>query len=271
MSDWSPVLSRRAFIAASACLGAAARVGCGSEATVAPIEEPAASYYDWTGLRRDGDKLIYYENNKLSSRWGIDVSEHQEGAIDWDTVAEAGVQFVFVRVGNRGATEGTLNADEFFQQNALGAAAAGLEVSAYFFSQALTEDEAIEEANFAIARLSEAESAGVTFAYVAYDHEAVDIAGARANDLSDTQFTANARAFCDTLVTAGYKPMLYGNPQDMERLSPYLRDTYPLWYAEYGVYIPTMPLRYAIWQYSNTGSIPGIPGDVDLNLWFDQK
>lgn len=268
MSDSSLVISRRAFVVASACLGAAALTGCSAPEVAGTAEEEFVSDYDWTGLRRDGDKLTYYENNQLASLWGIDVSEHQDKSIDWAQVADAGVQFAFVRVGNRGATEGTLNTDAFFQENATGAAAAGMVVGAYFFSQALTEDEAREEANFTIARLSEAESQGVTFSYVAYDHEAVEIDGARANELSDAQFTANARSFCDVIAAAGYKPMIYGNPQDLERLSPHLRDSYPLWYAEYGVYIPTAPINFAIWQYSNTGQIPGIDGDVDLNLWF---
>ena len=156
-------LTRRRFVAGAACAVACAAagllVGCGpasESANVASIE-PYVSPYDWSGLVRDGEKLAYYENDALCSRWGIDVSEHQGNDIDWAAVADAGVQFAFARIGNRGATEGALSADEFFFQNAIRAGEVGIQVSAYFFSQALTEDEAREEAQFALDNLRETE------------------------------------------------------------------------------------------------------------------
>lgn len=172
-------LTRRRFVAGAACAVACAAAGLSSvagrpsrSAEVAAIE-PYVSPYDWSGLVRDGEKLSYYENDALCSRWGIDVSEHQGNDIDWAAVADAGVQFAFARIGNRGATEGALSADEFFFQNAVRAGEVGIQVSAYFFSQALTEDEAREEAQFALDNLRETEASGATFAYVAYDHEPV--------------------------------------------------------------------------------------------------
>ncbi|HJI12993.1 MAG TPA: GH25 family lysozyme [Adlercreutzia equolifaciens] len=179
-------LTRRRFVAGAACAVACAAagllVGCGSASKSAEVAaiEPYVSPYDWSGLVRDGEKLAYYENDALCSRWGIDVSEHQGNDIDWAAVADAGVQFAFARIGNRGATEGALSADEFFFQNAVRAGEVGIQVSAYFFSQALTEDEAREEAQFALDNLRETEAAGATFVYVAYDHEPVEIEGARA-------------------------------------------------------------------------------------------
>ena len=273
MSHWSPLLSRRAFLAGSAWLGAAALTGCGETApsstpSVTDILPDEASPFDWRGLVWVGEKLEYFDDDRLASRWGIDVSEHQ-GDIDWRTVMESTVQFAFVRIGNRGATEGTLNADPYFHKNAVAATEVGIEVSAYYFSQALTEDEAREEANSAIVDLAEAEADGATFAYVAYDHEPVDMPGARANDLSERQFTANARAFCEVIAKAGYKPMIYGNPEDLARIAPELRNAYPIWYAEYGVESPTLPFDFAIWQYTNAGTVPGINHEVDLNIWFD--
>lgn len=196
-------LTRRRFVAGAACAVACAAagllVGCGSSSKSAEVAaiEPYVSPYDWSGLVREGEKLAYYENDALCSRWGIDVSEHQGNDIDWAAVADAGVQFAFARIGNRGATEGALSADEFFFQNAIRAGEVGIQVSAYFFSQALTEDEAREEARFALDNLRETEAAGATFSYVAYDHEPVEIEGARANNLSSDQLTANARAFCE--------------------------------------------------------------------------
>lgn len=128
-------LTRRRFVAGAACVAAGLLIGCGStsgSAEVAAIE-PYVSPYDWSGLTRDGEKLEYYEDGRLCSRWGIDVSEHQGNDIDWAAVADAGVQFAFARIGNRGATEGALSADEFFFQNAIRAGEAGIQVSAYFY------------------------------------------------------------------------------------------------------------------------------------------
>ena len=145
-------LTRRRFVAGAACVAAGLLIGCESTSGSAEVAviEPYVSPYDWSGLTRDGEKLEYYEDGRLCSRWGIDVSEHQGNDIDWAAVADAGVQFAFARIGNRGATEGALSADEFFFQNAIRAGEAGIQVSAYFFSQALTEDEAREEARFAL-------------------------------------------------------------------------------------------------------------------------
>ena len=266
-------LTRRSFVTGAACAMAGLLVGCGSSPEPSKAAEiaPYVSPYDWAGLTRDGDKLEYFEDGELRSRWGIDVSEHQGSDIDWSAVADAGVQFAFARIGNRGATEGALSADEFFYQNAIRACEAGIAVSAYFFSQAINEDEAREEAEFALANLRETEAAGATFVYVAYDHEPVEIDGARANGLSGDQLTANARVFCEAVAAAGYKPLLYGNQRDLLRLSPELRETYPVWLAEYGVESPTAPFDFAIWQYTNAGSVPGIPTDVDLNLWLEPQ
>lgn len=267
----SRALTRRAFVAGAACATTGLLVGCGSSGGSAgeAEEESYVSPYDWSGLVRDGEKLEYYEGGVLCSRWGIDVSEHQGNDIDWAAVAGAGVQFVFARIGNRGATEGVLSADRFFFQNAIRAGEVGIQVSAYFFSQAVTEDEAREEAQFALDNLRETEGAGASFAYVAYDHEPVEIEGARANGLSGDQLTANARAFCEVIAAAGYAPMLYGNQCDLLRLAPDLRAAYPVWLAEYDVEAPTAPLDFVIWQYTNAGVVPGIPADVDLNVWLE--
>ena len=127
-------LTRRRFVAGAACAVACAAAGllvsCGSASKSAEVAaiEPYVSPYDWSGLVRDGEKLAYYENDALCSRWGIDVSEHQGNDIDWAAVADAGVQFAFARIGNRGATEGALSADEFFFQNAIRAGEVGIQV-----------------------------------------------------------------------------------------------------------------------------------------------
>ena len=266
------LLTRRAFLgvaAATACAGASLLAGCGSggaSGAAAPVDIPCP--YDWANLRWEEGRPVYYEGDQARSRWGVDVSEHQR-AVDWEAVAGAGAQFAFVRIGNRGATEGKLDVDEFFLANAIGAQAAGIPVSAYFFSQSLDEAEAREEAAFAIEQLREAEHEGVTFHMVAYDHEPVEIEGARANDLPPDQFAANARAFCEHIQKAGFSPMIYGNQQDLMRLSVEERATYPLWLAEYGIDDPTVTFNFAIWQYTNKGTVPGIDTDADLNIWLE--
>lgn len=269
MPPRSKNLSRRSFVIAGACLAAGVLAGCNSEEVA---EDPAkyVSPYDWSGLMYDGQRLDYFENDTVVSQWGIDVSEHQ-GEINWQAVATTTVQYVFVRIGNRGATAGALDTDDFFQANALGAAKAGIPLSAYFFSQSLTEDEAREEAEFALNALRVMEVQGVSFQYVAYDHEMVQIDGARANDLTPEQFSANAKAFCEVVAKNGYEPMIYGNQADLLRLTPEVRRTYPLWLAEYDVMAPTAPFDFALWQYSNAGIVPGIEHPVDLNLWLNPK
>lgn len=267
------ILSRRSFIAASTCAVAGLLVGCGSASGTGgdiPEVPQYQSPYDWSGLMWDGERLDYFENDVVCSRWGIDVSEHQ-GSIDWEKVATTSVQYAFVRIGNRGATAGALGVDDYFRANATGAAEVGIPVGAYFFSQSINEDEAREEANFALDAVRAVEADGVSFTHIAYDHEEVEIDGARANDLSTAQFSANAEAFCETIAAAGYEPMIYGNQIDLLRLAPGLRERYPLWLAEYGVDAPTAPLDFAIWQYTNAGTVPGIETDVDLNLWLTAK
>ena len=272
--DWSRALSRRSFVVASACLAAGVLAGCSSEPQATePSESAIINYqspYDWAGLQWDGEKLSYYEDGKLRSRWGIDVSEHQ-GYVRWRNVAAAGVEFAFLRVGNRGATEGTLGVDESFMMNAKDATKFEVPISAYFFSQSLTEEEAREEAEFAIEQMHIAEEQGATFEYLAYDHEPVEVQGARANDLDPDQFTANALAFCEVAEKAGYKPMLYGNQKDLLRLTEEVRKRYPVWLAEYDVEVPTAPVDFNIWQYTNNGTVDGIDVPVDLNLWLDSK
>ncbi|WP_251213234.1 GH25 family lysozyme [Adlercreutzia murintestinalis] len=230
-------------------------------------EQAYVSPYDWACLVPDGERLAYVENGVVLSQWGIDVSEHQR-AIDWTAVATVAPQFAFVRIGNRGATVGALDTDECFFSNCMGAAGARIPVSGYFFSQALNQDEAVEEARYALDRVQQVRSRGCTIQAIAYDHEAVNIEGARANDLSGAQLSQNVVAFCEEIAAAGYRAMIYGNQRDLLKLDENVRDAYPLWLAEYGVDHPSAPFDFALWQYTNAGTIPGIPTSVDLNIWL---
>lgn len=151
---------------------------CGPEDAAEPAAQAYVSPYDWSGLERSGDRLAFRENGEVRSQLGVDVSDHQ-GAIDWSAVASDGVDFAFVRVGNRGYTEGALYADTRYAENIDNATSAGLDVGAYFFSQAVSVEEAREEAEFVLRLL-----AGRYLALpVAYDHEPVADGAGRANNM----------------------------------------------------------------------------------------
>lgn len=221
------------------------------------------SPYNWSGLERTGDRLSYYEGGELRSQLGVDVSSHQ-GSIDWQAVAADGIDFAIVRAGNRGYTEGALYADERFAENIDGAAAAGLDTGVYFFSQAITPEEAREEADFVLEQL-----AGRNLSLpVTFDHEPVSDSTGRANNLAGTELAACARAFCERIEQAGYDTMIYGNKQDIARFGASVPDDRPVWFAEYDVAQPTGQFDFVMWQYTNGGTVAGIPTNVDLNILF---
>lgn len=224
------------------------------------------SPYNWAGLQFQGDRLSYFENDTLRSDLGVDVSSHQ-GAINWSAVASDGIDFALIRVGNRGYTEGSLYVDERFAENIDGAAAAGLETGVYFFSQAVNEDEARQEADLVVRQLN---GRKLTLP-VAYDHEPVTDPAGRANHMTGAELAACARAFCERIEAAGYDTIIYGNKQDIARLAGDSLDNRPVWLAEYDVSRPTAAFDFALWQYTNGGNVDGIPTAVDLNIRFLTK
>lgn len=219
--------------------------------------------YDFTKLVCQSDLMKYFEDGKQTSYVGIDVSKFQD-YIDFVKVKKAGIHFVMIRVGARGYGTGQLIVDEYFSDNIKRATDAGLAVGVYFYSQAITEEEAIEEANLVIENLGEYQ-----LSYpVAFDMELVENDTARTDTLSKTERTAITKAFLDTIAAAGYKTVIYGNKQwlikeiDMSKLT-----AYDVWLAQEED-IPDYPYKFTMWQYSRTGSIDGIVGYVDLNISF---
>ncbi len=219
--------------------------------------------YDYANLTKDG-KLFSYQDEHYTSRVGIDVSKYQ-GTIHWDEVKAQGIEFVFIRIGYRGYGEaGTINLDQCFQDNIKGAQAAGLDVGVYFFSQAVNEEEAIEEAEFVVKSLQGYELQ----LPVVYDPETIRNDVARTDHVTGEQFTKNTRAFCDCIRENGYDAMIYSNMMweafqfDLKQL----RDI-PIWYADYEA-LPQTPYNFSIWQYTEQGRIDGIEGTIDLNLQF---
>lgn len=218
--------------------------------------------YDLQAFVRDEDRLSYVGDTGFCSRLGLDVS-HYHGTIDWEKVKEDGFSFAFIRLGCRGYGEaGEIRLDREFKNNMENALAAGLDVGVYFFSQAVNEEEAVEEAAFVLKNLE-----GYQLQLpVVFDPERIDWDEARTDCVSGRQFTENAEAFCSMVEEAGFAPMLYCNlywqafELDLERLS-----RIPIWYADYEK-LPQTPYRFAFWQYTNEGSVDGITGPVDLNI-----
>ena len=235
------------------------------------LENVPKNIYDFSCLSTDEDtglKKYNDEKNGITSKMGIDVSEFQGGDIDWKQVKDSGIEFVIARVGYRAYGEsGELVKDAMFEQNIEGALEAGLEVGVYFFSQAITPGEAVEEAEFVLDLIRPYKITGP----VVYDTEEIKGDTARTDGNTRQEFTNYCKVFCDTVEHAGYDSMIYANMKwmaftlDMEELTDY-----DFWYADYHE-LPQNPYDYTIWQYSETGAVPGINANVDLNIWFEKE
>ena len=223
-------------------------------------------------------KDIYVYKNKF---FGIDVSSHNT-ITDWSAIKNNGYSYAMIRAGVRGyginsqGIDGNLVEDANFYNNVRGATSVGMKVGAYVFSQAINEQEAIEEANLVI-RMVNSAGGKKTFAMpIVFDSEFSGcenngVRCGRADFLTKEQRTNIAIAFLETIRNAGYTPMLYAssnflvNNLDMARLS-----NYEVWVAHYNVSVPSYNGTYQMWQYTSTGSVPGISGAVDLNEVYKQ-
>lgn len=224
----------------------------------------APSYdYDWDKLEYANGRYAYVVDGKTRSQTGIDISDHQPGT-DWEAVAGDGIDFAIVRLGYRGATEGIIHLDEQFEANIDGAQSAGLDCGVYFFSQAITTVEAVEEADFVIKSLD-----GRKLQYpVVYDFETSvnGIEHPRTEKLSADQLVDIANAFRKRVEDAGYSTMLYGNGYDLDRYTADYLDSQAVWWAEYGPEIPTYKGAIAMWQYTSGGEVAGVNGGADMSI-----
>lgn len=195
------------------------------------------------------------------SELGVDVS-HYQGQIDWQQVKAAGFTFAIIRIGGRGyGEEGKLFADSYAQINYEGAKAAGLKVGAYFFSQAINELEAKEEAWYALELISGWE----LDLPLVYDWEYISDE-ARTGYLEESDKIAFTKAFFRVVEVMGVQPMAYVAPWASEEYMLAVQD-YPVWVVQYSDQM-TFPYQFDYWQYSCTGSVPGITGNVDINLYI---
>ena len=194
--------------------------------------------------------------------FGIDVSKWNN-EIDWNKVAAAGVDFAIIRCGYRGSISGSLVEDPYFKANIEGAREAGIKVGLYFFTQAVTEVEAVEEASMVITLCKEY--------FVGYpifiDTESAG-GGGRADAIDKQTRTLVCKAFCETIQSAGYTPGIYASKNWFQNnLMSSTLSTYAIWLAQYSQ-APTYDGVYHLWQYTSKGKIDGIKGNVDLNLSY---
>lgn len=206
-----------------------------------------------------------YTGSAFETMYGVDVSEHQWD-IEWSQVADSGVDFAMIRLGYRGYTEGGLFEDPYYKSNMDNALANGLEVGVYMFSQAISVEEAVEEAEFVIERL---EGYDVTMPVV-FDWERMEDAVARTEGMHEnTQLLTDcAVAFCQKIEEAGYDACVYFNRHlgyygfDLSKLTDY-----KFWIALPGTF-PDFYYASELWQYSFESEVPGIEGPTDMNMLF---
>ncbi len=219
----------------------------------------AINPYEESSFYREGE---FIRCSQAETKVGVDVSSHQE-KIDWQAVKEAGVDYAMIRVGWRGYTEGGLNVDTSALENLQGATEAGLPVGVYLYSQAITVEEAREEAKLVLDVIKDWD---ITYPVV-YDWEWIG-GDARTVNADGRTVTDCTKAFCTEIEQAGYRPAFYFN-QDLASRLFYMEElqNYDFWLAQYTDAM-TFPYNVEMWQYSCTASIPGIQEEVDLNMCF---
>lgn len=219
--------------------------------------------YQQVGFVYEEPEMKYYENGDKASYLGVDISK-ENGKPDFNKMKKDGVDFVMVRIGYRGYESGTIVLDEEYFDNIQKANDAGLAVGVYFESQAITVEEALEEAEFVITNLIEMR---VTYPVV-FDLGLVANDTSRIDNLPKTQLTEITNAFCNRIKEVGYKPMVYGNKYWLLRkIDLTMLGDFDIWLSQNGE-TPDYPYEFAMWQYSGNGSVSGISGDVNMNISF---
>ncbi|MBO7253406.1 MAG: glycoside hydrolase family 25 protein [Oscillospiraceae bacterium] len=225
-----------------------------------PTIPPDRNPYDRFDFQYNRHNYLLLQNVK--SYPGVDVSAYQ-GNIDWAKVKASGIDFAIIRLGYRGYESGKLVIDDYAQKNLAEARAAGLRVGAYFFSQALTIKEVDEE----IAFMMDVLDGFLPDMPLILDWE-IPAANARTAKMDARTLTDLQLHYCKVITEKGYQPMVYFNWHQSEHLY-YLSELedYPFWLALYQDRM-TYPWKVEMWQYTCTGRVPGIQGDVDINVYM---
>lgn len=226
-------------------------------------------FYDKDGNKITGDQVIqgakysFGEDGALktgSGVLGIDVSKWN-GSINWSQVKNSGISYVIIRCGYRGSTTGALIEDPTFRNNIKGAQAAGLKVGVYFFTQAVDEVEAVEEASMTLNLIS-----GYKLSYPVFLD--VEGSGGRGDKIDAATRTKVINAYCQTIRNSGYSAGVYANRTWLsEKFNPGSISGAKIWLAQYAA-TPTYGGSYQMWQYTSKGSVGGIKGNVDMNLSY---
>lgn len=221
--------------------------------------------FDFTKMEEKAGLKRYMENGKKISYVGVDVSK-QNGNVSFAGLKAAGIDYVMIRLGGRGYSTGQISLDEKFKENIEAAIEEGLDIGIYFYSQAINQEEAIQEVNFVIQNLEPYK--GKVKYPVAFDMEFVANDEARIDGLSREDRTNIATSFLEGVKAAGYIPMIYGDKEwlikeiDLAKLQ-----NYDVWLTQ-ETDIPDYPYQYAMWQYSTKGVVNGINGSANLNICF---
>lgn len=228
-----------------------------------PHKNLAVNPFTANDFTRDENGALHYTGMSGTVRLGVDVSDYQSG-VDWQKLAAQGVDFAILRIGYTGYTKGSLRTDSAFASHLQGARAAGIDVGVYYFSQAVTVQEAAAEAAHVL-RLLNGRQLDLP---VYFDWEPVFADDSRTRGNDNAHLTECAAVFCDVVESAGYDAGIYLNRQqgyyryDLSRLSDYA-----LWVADYNDY-PDFYYAFDMWQYSDSGALDGMPTQADLNLLF---
>ncbi len=209
------------------------------------------------------DGMASYDSELAQTMIGIDVSSYQ-GPIEWSRVKDSGIEFALIRAGYRGYTEGNIYPDVYFEANAEGAALAEIKIGVYFFSQALTAEEAEQEALFVIEKIKDHDIAMP----VVFDWETIGSANARTKDMTSDEITTCALKFCETIENAGYRPMIYCNAVNAYELYDFSKISgIPVWLAQL-TDRPDFYYDFNVWQYTDKGTVDGIMTSVDMDLFI---
>ena len=225
-----------------------------------PTIPPDPNPYDRNDFQYDRHNYLLLQN--VESYPGVDVSAYQ-GDINWKRVASSGIDFAIIRLGYRGYESGKLVEDDYAQDNLDGAREAGLRVGAYFFSQALSNEEVDAEIEFMLEILDGRE----LDMPIVLDWE-IPTSSARTARMDARTLTNMQLHFCKIMEQKGFTPMVYFNWHQSEHLY-YLSELeeFPFWLALYQDRM-TYPWKVEMWQYTCTGKVPGIQGDVDINVYM---
>ena len=230
-------------------------------------EKAERNEYNFDKYLNNTNNYYSYEDEKYKSKLGVDVSLYQ-GDIEWQKVKNAGIEFAILRLGFRGyGQDGKIVLDSKFEENYNNAISEEIEVGVYFFSQATNVEEAKEEAEFVLKNIKEKE---IKYPVI-FDLEKIKYDVARTDNLNVNEITNITLEFCKEIEKNGYEPCIYGNAKTFStKLKLEEFNGYKKWYADYQE-IPIYPYEFNIWQYTESGNVDGINGNVDLNICFLEK